>query len=51
MKITSWNVNSIRARLPRVLEWVDAEGPDVLCLQEIKASTDQLPVWLCEIEG
>jgi exodeoxyribonuclease-3 len=43
MKITSWNVNSIRARLPRVLEWVDAAQPDVLCLQEIKCVAEQFP--------
>ena len=30
---------------------IDREQPDVLCLQEIKASLDQLPVWLCDIEG
>ena len=30
---------------------VDRDQPDVVCLQEIKASIDQLPVWLCEIEG
>jgi exodeoxyribonuclease-3 len=34
-----------------VQELIDRERPDVLCLQEIKASIDQLPVWLCEMEG
>jgi exodeoxyribonuclease-3 len=51
MKIATWNVNGIRARQAQVQEFVDREQPDVLCLQEIKASLDQLPVWLCEIEG
>ena len=36
MKIATWNVNSLKARLPHVLEWLKANGPDVLVLQEIK---------------
>lgn len=51
MRLATWNVNSVKARLPRLLEWLDEAKPDVLCLQEIKASIDQLPVWLCDIEG
>jgi len=51
MKITTWNVNGIRARDAQLQEFIENEQPDVLCLQEIKATTDQLPVWLCEIEG
>ena len=51
MKIVTWNVNGIRARQAQVQEFIEREQPDVLCLQEIKASTDQLPVWLCDIEG
>ncbi len=51
MKIATWNVNGIRARQAQVQEWLDAERPDVVCLQEIKATIDQLPVWLCELEG
>jgi exodeoxyribonuclease-3 len=51
MKIATWNVNGIRARQAQVQELLDKEQPDVLCLQEIKASLDQLPVWLCDIEG
>ena len=51
MKIGTWNVNGIRARQTEVQEWIDRERPDVICLQEIKASLDQLPVWLCELEG
>ncbi|MFL5404431.1 MAG: endonuclease/exonuclease/phosphatase family protein, partial [Myxococcales bacterium] len=37
MKVTTWNVNGIRARVAQVLEWVAKETPDVLCMQEIKA--------------
>jgi exodeoxyribonuclease III len=51
MKIATWNVNGIRARQAQVQELIDREQPDVLCLQEIKASLDQLPVWLCDVEG
>ena len=51
MKIATWNVNGIRARQAQVQEWLEREQPDVVCLQEIKASIDQLPVWLCEMEG
>jgi exodeoxyribonuclease III len=51
VKIATWNVNGIRARQAQVQEFIEKEQPDVLCLQEIKASLDQLPVWLCEIEG
>ena len=51
MKIATWNVNGIRARQAEVQDWLEREQPDVVCLQEIKASIDQLPVWLCEMEG
>jgi exodeoxyribonuclease-3 len=51
MKIATWNVNGIRARQSQVQEWLDREHPDIVCLQEIKAGLDQLPVWLCELEG
>ena len=51
MKIATWNVNGIRARQAQLQEWLEREQPDVVCLQEIKASIDQLPVWLCELEG
>jgi exodeoxyribonuclease-3 len=51
MKIATWNVNGIRARQAHVQEWIEQERPDVVCLQEIKAGIDQLPVWLCELDG
>ncbi|MCB9915215.1 MAG: exodeoxyribonuclease III [Planctomycetes bacterium] len=43
MEIATWNVNSIRARLPRVLEWLDSRRPDVVCLQETKCEDAQFP--------
>ena len=51
MKIATWNVNGIRARDGQLQEFIERERPDVLCLQELKASLEQLPVWLCQIEG
>jgi exodeoxyribonuclease-3 len=50
MKIATWNVNGIRARQGQLLEWLASERPDVVCLQEIKASLDQLPFELRDIE-
>ena len=50
LKIATWNVNGIRARLDQVQDWVRRERPDIFCLQEIKASPDQIPMFLCELE-
>ena len=41
--VVTWNVNSLRARLPRVLELLDLHAPDVVCLQETKCSAEQFP--------
>ncbi len=43
MKIATWNVNGLRARHAQLLAWVAREKPDVLCLQEIKATHAQIP--------
>ena len=43
MKITTWNVNSVRARKERVLAWLSAQQPDALCLQETKVTDDAFP--------
>jgi exodeoxyribonuclease-3 len=51
MKVATWNVNGIRARQAQVLEFIAREKPDVVCLQEIKASLDQLTFELRDIEG
>jgi len=45
MKITTWNVNSIRTRLDAVLDWMERNQPDVLCLQETKCTDDKFP-WI-----
>ena len=44
MKLTSWNVNSLTARLPHVLDWLAANPVDVLCLQELKLTDDKFPL-------
>ena len=43
MRFATWNVNSLKARLPRVEEWAQYAHPDVLCLQETKLSDDSFP--------
>ena len=43
MKIATWNVNSIKARLPRVLEWLAEAAPDVALLQETKTVDESFP--------
>ena len=51
MKIATWNVNGIRARQGQLLDWLAAEQPDIVCLQEIKASIDQLPFELRDVDN
>lgn len=43
MRIATWNVNSVTARLPRLLDWLGVAEPDVLCLQELKCSDEAFP--------
>lgn len=43
MLIATWNVNSLKARLPRVTQWMDEVRPDVLCMQETKLAQDKFP--------
>lgn len=44
MKIATWNVNSLKVRLPHVLDWLAANQPDALCLQELKLEDKGFPV-------
>jgi len=44
-KLATWNVNSIRTRLPLLLEWLEEHNPDVVCLQETKVEDSLFPVW------
>lgn len=43
MKLATWNVNSVTARLPLVVKWLEVTRPDVLCLQETKCTDDKFP--------
>lgn len=43
MKIASWNVNSLKVRLPHLLDWLAAAQPDALCLQELKLEDHNFP--------
>jgi exodeoxyribonuclease-3 len=43
MRLATWNVNSIKARQPRLLEWLAETKPDVVCLQEVKTTVDAFP--------
>lgn len=51
MRIVTWNVDSIRARLAQVLDWVDAKAPDILCLQETKCRPIDFPAAPFEERG
>src|SRR5215216_2241647 len=58
MLVATWNVNSILARLPNVIRWLDAVKPDVLCMQETKCTDDKFPAepfqergYQCQIFG
>src|SRR6476659_7376932 len=43
MRIATWNVNSLKARLPRVEQWLEEAQPDVLCMQETKLADSAFP--------
>jgi exodeoxyribonuclease-3 len=51
MRVVTWNVNSLRARLERVEEWVGEVEPDVLCIQETKLADDAFPALTFEAMG
>jgi exodeoxyribonuclease-3 len=51
MKIVTYNLNGIRARLPRLLEYLEEQKPDLICLQEIKCADESLPIKEVEAAG
>jgi len=51
MKIATWNVNSLKVRLPQVLQWLTENPIDILCLQETKLTDDKFPVAEIEAAG
>jgi exodeoxyribonuclease-3 len=51
MKLATFNVNGIRARLARLTEWLEREKPDIVCLQELKCADEALPIGDIEAAG
>lgn len=51
MKIATWNVNSLRVRLPHVLQWLAAAQPDILAIQETKTVDEQFPLSALQAAG
>ena len=44
MLIASFNINGVKARLPRLVEWLEERAPDIVCLQELKSADEGVPV-------
>ena len=51
MKFASWNVNSLKVRLPHLLEWLAEKTPEIVCLQEIKLEDAKFPLMELEAAG
>jgi exodeoxyribonuclease-3 len=51
MKLATWNVNSLNVRLPHVMQWLEENPTDVLCLQETKLTDDKFPASILEAAG
>ncbi|MEO8722591.1 MAG: exodeoxyribonuclease III [Sphingobium sp.] len=51
MRIATFNINGIKARLPRLLEWLEETRPDIACLQELKTSDETFPIKEIEAAG
>ena len=51
MRIATWNVNSVRARLSRLVPWLEENQPDIVCLQETKVVDDLFPREFLEDQG
>ena len=51
LKLATFNINGIRARLPHLLQWLEREQPDIACLQELKAKREAFPIVEVEAAG
>lgn len=51
MKIATFNINGVKARLPRLVEWLEETRPDIACLQELKSSDETIPKMEIEAAG
>jgi len=51
VKLATYNINGIRSRLPRLLDWLEREAPDIVCLQELKAADKEFPALALRAAG
>ena len=51
MKIATYNINGVKARMPRLVEWLTETQPDIACLQELKSSDETIPTGEIEAAG
>jgi exodeoxyribonuclease-3 len=51
VKVATFNVNGVNGRLPRLVEWLDETGPDIVCLQELKTDDAKFPIQAIERAG
>jgi exodeoxyribonuclease-3 len=51
VKLVTFNINGIRARMPRLVEYLEREAPDAVCLQELKCADEALPIGEIEAAG
>ena len=51
LTVLTWNVNGVRARQGELQALLESDRPDIVCLQELKAAPDQLPLWLANLDG
>jgi exodeoxyribonuclease-3 len=51
MRVASWNINSLRKRQERLFAWLEANEPDIVCLQETKCPDEQFPVLALQAAG
>jgi len=51
MKIATFNINNVKRRLPNLLDWLKTAGPDIVCLQELKAADAEFPIGAIERAG
>ena len=51
MRVASWNINSLRKRQDRLFAWLEANKPDIVCLQETKCPDEQFPVLALQAAG
>jgi exodeoxyribonuclease-3 len=51
LSVATWNVNSLKVRLPHLLDWLGRQAVDVVCLQETKLTDDRFPVEALQAAG